>query len=147
MTIFKLASQVLLFFLLGCGMSACTPDPQLMISPTAALIPTATAVPLPSPSPLSPSSPSPEPPDTGWQVLGPGLERRMIRLYNDENQHIESLYIWRLDQNLFRLDVAYQETPQSLEDWQAKTNALLVVNGGYFRVENERYFPNGLTIL
>lgn len=71
----------------------------------------------------------------------------MIRLYNEENQHIESLYIWRLDQTLFRLDVAYQETPQSLEDWQAETNALLVVNGGYFRVENERYFPNGLTIL
>lgn len=71
----------------------------------------------------------------------------MIRLYNDEKQHIESLYMWRLDQSLFRLDVAYQETPQSLEDWQAETNALLVVNGGYFRVENERYFPNGLTVV
>jgi hypothetical protein len=71
----------------------------------------------------------------------------MLRLYNDQDQHIESVYIFRLDQNLFRLDVAYHDTPQSLESWQAETNALLVVNGGYFRVENERYFPNGLTIV
>ena len=71
----------------------------------------------------------------------------MIRLYNDESQHIESLYMWRLDQSLFRLDVHYQETPQSLEDWQEETNALLVVNGGFYSVENERYFPNGLTIV
>ena len=71
----------------------------------------------------------------------------MIRLFNVENQHIESVYIWRLDQSFFRLDVAYQETPQSLDDWQAETNALLVVNGGFYSVENERYFPNGLTIV
>ena len=71
----------------------------------------------------------------------------MIRLFNAQNQHIESLYIYRLDQNQFRLDVAYHETPQSLEDWQKETNALVVLNGGFFRVENERYFPNGLTII
>lgn len=71
----------------------------------------------------------------------------MIRLYNDQAQHIESVLIFRLDQSFFRLDVDYQETPRSLEDWQRKTNALIVVNGGFFRVENERYIPNGLTIL
>jgi uncharacterized protein YigE (DUF2233 family) len=71
----------------------------------------------------------------------------MIRLYNEQNQHIESLYIFRLDQTLFRLDVAYHETPQSLEDWQNETSAVMVVNGGFFRVENEKYIPNGLTIL
>ena len=71
----------------------------------------------------------------------------MIRIYNAEDQHIESLYIFRLDQNLFRLDVAYHETPQSLEDWQAETNAFLIVNGSYFWVESERYFPSGLTIV
>jgi exopolysaccharide biosynthesis protein len=71
----------------------------------------------------------------------------MIRLYNEQNQHIESLYIWRLDQNYFRLDIAYHESPQSLENWQQETNALLVANGGFFREENEKYFPNGLTII
>jgi exopolysaccharide biosynthesis protein len=71
----------------------------------------------------------------------------MIRLLSDQNQHIESLYIFRVDQNQFRLDVAYHETPQSIEDWQKETKALLIVNGGFFRVENEKYIPNGLTIV
>jgi hypothetical protein len=86
-------------------------------------------------------------PDTGWKVLQPGLERRFLKIYNDQNQHIESFYIYRLDQNYFRLDVAYDENPQPLESWQRETDALLVVNGGFFRVENEKYFPNGLTIV
>jgi hypothetical protein len=60
---------------------------------------------------------------------------------------MESLYMYRLDQNQFRLDIAYHETPQSLEAWQTETNALLVVNGGFFRIENENYIPNGLTIV
>ena len=71
----------------------------------------------------------------------------MIRLLNDQNQHIESLYIFRLDQNLFRLDVAYREAPLSLEDWQKETNALMIVNGGFFREENEKPIPNGLTVI
>jgi exopolysaccharide biosynthesis protein len=53
----------------------------------------------------------------------------------------------RLDLDYFRLDIAYHEIPQTLEDWQTETNALVVVNGGYFRRENDRYFPNGLTIV
>jgi len=83
----------------------------------------------------------------GWSLLQPGLERRVIRIYNDQNQHVESVHIWRLDQNYFRMDVAYDETPKSLETWQRETNALMVVNGGFYSVENERYFPNGLTIV
>ena len=71
----------------------------------------------------------------------------MIQLFNEQSQPIETLYIFRLDQNLFRLDVAYQERPLSLEGWQAKTDALMVVNGGFFREENERYIPNGLSII
>lgn len=71
----------------------------------------------------------------------------MIRLYTGQDQQIESLYIFRLDQNLFRLDVAFHATSQSLEDWQKETNAVMVVNGGFFRVEDEKYVPNGLTIV
>jgi hypothetical protein len=86
-------------------------------------------------------------PDTGWSLLQAGLERRVIRIYNDQNQHVESVHIWRLDQNHFRMDVAYDETPKSLETWQRETNAAIVLNGGYYSVENESYFPNGLTIV
>jgi hypothetical protein len=132
-----------LFFLLISWLAvSCYPT----IPPTATSAPTATS------SPTPPSTPNVLPtiattPDTGWILLQPGLERRVIKIYNDQNQHIESLYIWRLDQNYFRLDVAYRETPQSLEIWRQETHALLVVNGGYFRVENERFIPNGLTIV
>jgi hypothetical protein len=43
--------------------------------------------------------------------------------------------------------MAYHEAPQNLEDWQKETDALLIVNGGFYRVENEKYIPNGLTIV
>jgi hypothetical protein len=85
-------------------------------------------------------------PDTGWSSLQPGLERHVIKIYNDQNQHVESVHIWRLDQKYFRMDVAYDESPKSLDTWQKETNASLVVNGGYYSIENERYFPDGLTI-
>lgn len=140
----RLAARILLpFWLLLYGMAGCRPNYQMPISPTLTLMP------LPSftASPLPALSPTLEPADTGWQVLQPGLGRRMIRLLDEANQHIESLYIFRLDQASFRLDVAYRETPQSVEDWQSDTNALMVVNGGFFRIENEKYIPNGLTII
>jgi len=85
-------------------------------------------------------------PDANWTLLQPGLERRVFEIYNNQNQHAESLYVWRLDQNHFRMDVAYVERPKSLETWQQETNADLVLNGGYFSIENERYFPDGLAI-
>ena len=71
----------------------------------------------------------------------------MIPIYNNLNQQVESLHIWRLDQKYFRLDVAYDETPKSLEAWQKETKALMVVNGGFYSVKNESYFPDGLTIV
>jgi len=86
-------------------------------------------------------------PDTGWSFVQPGLERRVTRIYNEQNQQVESVHVWRLDQNYFRMDVAYDETSKSLETWQRETKALMVVNGGYYSVENERYFPDGLTIV
>jgi exopolysaccharide biosynthesis protein len=117
---------------------------QISIAPTAT--PTSTFTPTPSSTPtLLPTLETV--PDTGWYLLQPGLERRSINLFNDQNQQVEALYLLRLDPNRFRLDVAYHETPQNLENWQKETNALVVANGGYFRIENERYIPNGLTII
>jgi uncharacterized protein YigE (DUF2233 family) len=85
--------------------------------------------------------------EMGWSRLQPGLERRVMRVYNEQNQQVESLYMWRLDQKYFRMDIAYNERPKSLDTWQKETNAALVVNGGYFSIENEKYFPDGLTIV
>jgi hypothetical protein len=113
-------------------------------SAKSAVTPTATSRPAPVPS-LSRSVETRA--DTGWSSLQPGLERRLIRIYDDQKQQVEAVYIWRLDQKYFRMDVAYDEKPRSLETWQKETNAALVVNGGYFSIENERYFPVGLTIV
>lgn len=84
--------------------------------------------------------------DTGWSRMQPGLERRVVEICDDQNQQVESVHIWRLDQIYFRLDVNYDSTPKTLDAWQSETNALMVVNGGYYSIENERYFPDGLTI-
>ena len=84
--------------------------------------------------------------DTGWVGLRPGLDRRTFNIMDDQNQWVEALHVFRLDPHQYRWDVAYHRTPQSLRDWQAETNALIVVNGGYFRIENDEYIPNGLTI-
>ncbi len=85
--------------------------------------------------------------ELGWSLLQPGLERRAIPIYNDFNQHVEMVHIWRLDQNYFRMDVDYGETPKSLETWQKETNALMVINGGFYSIANEKYIPDGLTIV
>jgi exopolysaccharide biosynthesis protein len=71
----------------------------------------------------------------------------VIQICDKQNQQVESVYIWRLNQKYFRLDVAFDKTPKSLETWQRETNALMVINGGYYSVEDERYFPDGLTIV
>ncbi len=82
-----------------------------------------------------------------WTVLQPGLERRVIPIFNDQNQQVESLYIWRLDQRYFRIDVSYAETHKSLQTWQEETNAAMVLNGGYFSIVNGTFIPDGLTII
>jgi uncharacterized protein YigE (DUF2233 family) len=71
----------------------------------------------------------------------------VISIYNGEDQIVETLYIWRLGQTQFRLEVAFDETPGSLDTWQAETDASVVVNGGYFSIIDETYLPNGLIVV
>jgi hypothetical protein len=106
--------------------------------------PAATLIASPVPTALPTLRTSPE---AGWSLVQPGLERRVFEVYNGQNQHVESLYVWRLDQRYFRLDVAYEERPKTLQAWQAQTKAVIVMNGGYYSIDNERYFPDGLTIV
>lgn len=114
----------------------------IQTAPVEAPVPESTPTPVPSPSGALESME-----DTGWSLLRPGLERRLINIYNDQGQPVESVHIWRLDQKHFRLDVAFDGKPKTLDAWQKETNAALVMNGGYFSIENERYLPDGLTVL
>jgi hypothetical protein len=150
MKISKFLIGIIICFLLGSWVAVgCNPVRQIA-TPTATLIPTFTPTRSSTPTlfPALEATPTkPNIPDTGWILLQPGLERRKINIHNDQDQWVESLYILRLDQNHFRLDVAYHETPQTLENWQTETHALIVVNGGYFREENDKYIPTGLIIV
>jgi hypothetical protein len=130
-----------------------TPTPAPSVSPEATFTPTTVPV-MPPTATFPPAQALSVPrttdttqPEAGWTQLQPGLERRVIPIYNGQNQQVESLHIWRLDQKYFRLDVAYDERPKPLDRWQQETNALMVVNGGFYSVENEMYFPDGLAIV
>ena len=131
-----------IFFTVGCWLLAgCETAVPFPPTPIIAPLPTFTPVP---PLPSSPGTPTP-PPDTGWQPLQPGLERRIITL-NDENERpYESLYLLRLEPDQFRFEIAYQPgAPKGLLEWQMETGALIVVNGGFF---TETHEATGLTII
>jgi len=119
-------------------------EPSVSAAPAVIVPPAATVVSTPLPIVSAPPRMLPE---AGWDLVQPGLERRVIDIYNDQNQRVESLFIWRLDQKSFRLDIAYDSLPKSLDAWQGETNAAIVLNGGYYSIANERYFPDGLTIV
>jgi hypothetical protein len=121
---------------------AATRTATLISSPTATHVARLISTPVPSlPATIQPVL------DTGWSSLRSGLERRVIPIYNDQRQPVAAVHIWRLDQKRFRLDVAYADRPKSLDAWQKETNAELVMNGGYFSITNDRYFPDGLTVV
>ncbi len=89
--------------------------------------------------------PTPIPPDTGWETLHPGLERRVINRFDALGFQENHLYLLRLDPAHYRFDLVYAPgRPQTLEAWQAQTGALIVLNGGFFTPE---YRATGLTIV
>ncbi len=116
-----------------------SPDPtvfQSTLAPTTAFTPLTTRI--PSPTPLVP--------DSGWIQLRPGLENRTLNLISPQNTASESLFILRIDPAFIRFEVHHQTTPLSLEEWAKQTQADIVVNAGYFLIEDERYYPTGLVI-
>ena len=128
-----LQGVLLLTFLgLSCNLETQPPTTAFQPTPTLFFDPTATATQQPTQAPQPTANP-----DTGWELLRPGLERRAINLGLAENGSRESLYILRIDPALFRFDVGYHPgQPQSLQQWQTETGALIVVNGGFFTAEN-----------
>ena len=131
----------------GCETAVSTqpPTPIIAIQPTTQ--PTPTSIQLvetqgiaPTPTPLPTVSP-----DSGWQTLQTGLERRTIRLFDEEGRQTENLYLLRIDPAQFRFETAYNPgEPKSLPAWQGETGALIVVNGGFF---TEEYVATGLIVV
>lgn len=120
--------------------TAVSPTPLTDTLPT--LEPTPTLQ--PSPATLIPATPSP-PSDSGWELLQSGLERRTIRLLDDDGRQTESLYILRIDPTLYEFKISYSPgQPKPLTAWQAETSALIVVNGGFF---TEEFVATGLIVV
>jgi len=114
----------------------------LLASGCALLPPPSTPTPTPTPIPTPTSSPTPwptftpEPPDTGWQLLQPGVELRQVRV--ETGEVAERLIIVRLDPTAVRFRVHYDPiAPCLVSAWAERLQPLLVVNGGYFTPENE----------
>ena len=131
---------------LVCGLlvlAGCTVAPFNQAQAPTPLLATLTAEPTPTLSSPQPVTPVPSP-DSGWQLLRNGLEQRSLTLYDDEAQANEQLYLLRLEPAAFQFSVAYHpRRPQSLAAWRAETEALLVVNGGYF---TEEFVATGLIV-
>ena len=123
-----------------------SPAPSPLITPTLLgqlQTPSASAMPPPSDTVAAPPTAVDVLPQ-GWQLLRPGLERRLINLPSNEGGVRETLYALRIDPALYEFEVGYKPgAPQRLMDWQRELDALIVVNGGYFTPE---YQATGLII-
>ena len=143
-------TAVFLLVNLSCSISSQTRSTAIPITQTP-FLPQATVPPSPQttwvlPTPLPTASLPPL--DSGWAGLHPGLERRTIDLYSENGSLIETLYILRIDPDHFIFDVFYEPiAPHNLQDWQSLTGALVVVNGGYFSKDEQRYYANGLIVV
>ncbi|MBK8902977.1 MAG: phosphodiester glycosidase family protein [Anaerolineaceae bacterium] len=132
---------------LACRAAAVPPTPP---SPTLTVTPSHPHPFTPSPGHLVTPSPGhlviPSPPaDSGWQLLQPGLERRTIRLLNENGRQTEQLTILRIDPTLFAFRLGYSPgQPKPLATWQAETGAFIVVNGGFF---TEEFLATGLIVV
>jgi len=80
-------------------------------------------------------TPTPEPLDTGWLSLRPGIELRHVLV--ETGNVTERLTITRLDPAVARFSVHYApHEPLTVKDWAARLQSFLVVNAGYFTPEN-----------
>jgi hypothetical protein len=85
--------------------------------------------------------------DSGWQLLRTGLERRSITLRDSTAVALEEIVLLRIDPDFFLFDVAYDPQGKDLDAWQAATGAEVIVNGGYFRREQDGLLPDGLIVV
>lgn len=141
-------------FLFSCLVAGCGIKPNSPASSAQpALTPTAPKIVI-SPAAKTPETATPtiawwnnSSADTRWEFLRNGLERRKIIFQDSTFQTLEELLILRVDLNYYSLNVGYDPQGKTLEAWQSETGAAVVVNGGYFRRENEAYLPDGLIIV
>ncbi len=60
---------------------------------------------------------------------------------------LDEITLLRVDPAYHDFDVAYDPQGKKLEEWREQTGAEAVINGGYFRKEQENFVPDGLLIV
>jgi hypothetical protein len=138
--------KIILILLLFLGVSSCSSGK----SPSAAEV---TISPPPEPIYTSTSTSKPKPtstivlPESNWHLVRDGLEKRIIDIVI-ENQRVDRLFLLRIDPSLYQFNVVYDDiAPKTLDEWQKLTGALVMFNGGYFRILGDRYLPDGLMVV
>lgn len=132
------------WILAGCGW---IPGPSVRIDTQSPAAKTTPSGQTPITYPTAMASWNPSSVDSGWESIRRGLERRKITLQDAALNPLEELLILRIDPDWFSLDAAYDPEGKGLEEWQSATGAEVVVNGGYFRRENETFLPAGLMVV
>jgi hypothetical protein len=119
------------------GRSSSTVSDEVPLAPTLQSWATRSTNPDPPPLTTEPAPRETAAPDSGWQEVRQGLERRVINLDSNDDSSTQSLYILRIDPNLYQFNVGYHPgEAQSLLKWGEESEALIVVNGGYFTEDN-----------
>ena len=119
------------FMLVGCGQAVDG-------TPTITAAVTNTLIPSPTKTPTEVSATATTIPAV-WQELQPGLEMRRLEI------NAKALLAIRVDLAQLVLKVHYDpQDPKTVAEWQAVTNALVVVNAGFFEPDDT---TSGLLIL
>jgi uncharacterized protein YigE (DUF2233 family) len=92
---------------------------------------TLTSSPNPTPT-LTP--PTPTPPESTWQMLAPGLERR---IYEPDSRSLSALLVLRVDPTQYTFRAVYRPgQPQTLFQWQNELpDAVVLINANFFTPE------------
>jgi exopolysaccharide biosynthesis protein len=110
--------------------------PRVLPTPRPTRTPLPPPNPTPSPTPAQ-STPTPLPPST-WERLMPGMEIRSEWIVVSGVGTPIEMTIVRVDPALFDLKVHYNSGDIArVSEWQARTGAVFVVNGGFFQTTKE----------
>jgi hypothetical protein len=84
--------------------------------------------------------------DGTWKILSPGLLINRWEARSPSNP-TNILTLLRIDPNLWSARVFFDREPRTIKEWQRKTGAPVVCNGGFYQEDNEpvgRIVSNGV---
>lgn len=120
-------SLSLLAAILALTAAACAFSSASGSLPSATLPPTAL--------PTLPATPTqwPTPVNQEWRTIAVGVERRDIPVHEPHFRFPASVQLVRLDPSLVKIHTHYSpDVPITIEQWQTETQAMMVINGGFF---------------